>query len=178
VWILLWSLVVSHRVLRLGDRARARAAPSPLHRFFAAYVRYATHLVAFVYLIGRRFPGFTGREGSYEIDLVIDPPVRQKRLTILFRVVLAHPGVHRGERARRRRLLIALLAGGTQSSRSACPRACEISGSRACGIRAGRMPTHSSSRAATRTAAPCSAEREPEPEELVYFPQPLPGDTF
>ena len=47
--------------------------------------------MAFVYLVGRRFPGFTGREGSYGIDLAIDPPAEQRRLTILFRFFLAVP---------------------------------------------------------------------------------------
>ena len=50
-----------------------------------------THLFAFVCLIGRRFPGFTGRAGSYAIDLGIDPPSRQSRWTTLFRLVLAIP---------------------------------------------------------------------------------------
>lgn len=92
VWIVLWSIAVFF----VGFFAWLIALvlgrlPLPLHRFFAAYVRYATHLVAFVYLVGRRFPGFTGRAGSYGIDVEIDPPERQKRLTILFRFVLAFP---------------------------------------------------------------------------------------
>jgi uncharacterized protein DUF4389 len=92
VWIVLWSLVVFLiapfvwiLAVILGRLPRA------LHRFFAAYVRYATHLFAFVYVIGRRFPGFTGREGSYGIDVEIDPPERQHRLTIFFRFILAIP---------------------------------------------------------------------------------------
>ena len=31
--------------------------PSALHRFLAAYARYATHVIAFVYVIGRKVPG-------------------------------------------------------------------------------------------------------------------------
>ena len=92
VWILLWSFlvfVISPFVwvvaILLGR------LPSALHRFLAAYVRYATHLVAFVYVIGRRFPGFTGKAGSYGIDLEIDPPQRQHRLTVVFRLFLSFP---------------------------------------------------------------------------------------
>ena len=65
--------------------------PRPLHRFLAAYVRYATHLGAYLYVIGRRFPGFTGREGSYEIDVRIVPPERQSRWKTLFRLFLVVP---------------------------------------------------------------------------------------
>ena len=92
VWIFLWSIAVVF-VAFVGWIAALVLGrlPDPLHRFLAAYIRYATHLVAFVYLVGRRFPGFTGREGSYGIDLAIDPPAEQRRLTILFRFFLAVP---------------------------------------------------------------------------------------
>ena len=92
VWIFLWSIAVVF-VAFVGWIAALVLGrlPDPLHRFLAAYIRYATHLVAFVYLVGRRFPGFTGREGSYGIDLAIDPPAEQRRLTILFRFFLALP---------------------------------------------------------------------------------------
>ena len=92
VWILLWSIAVFFvgfvawiLALVLGR------VPDPLHRFLAAYIRYATHLLAFVGLVGRRFPGFTGRAGSYGIDIEIDPPTRQNRWKTLFRFFLAIP---------------------------------------------------------------------------------------
>jgi hypothetical protein len=65
--------------------------PGALHRFLAAYVRAWTHLLCFLQLVGRPFPGFVGREGSYPVDLRIDPPVRQRRLGLLLRPVLALP---------------------------------------------------------------------------------------
>ena len=46
--------------------------------FLAAYVRYATHVNAYVFLAARRYPGFRGRPG-YEVDVEIDPPARQSR---------------------------------------------------------------------------------------------------
>jgi hypothetical protein len=67
--------------------------PEALHRFLAAYVRYATHVFAFVYLVGQKFPGFTGRAGSYGIDVEIDPPARQSRWKTLFRFFLAIPAL-------------------------------------------------------------------------------------
>ena len=84
--------------------------PDPLHRFLAAYVRYATHLFAFVYVIGRRFPGFTGRAGSYGIDVEIDPPARQSRWKTLFRFFLSIPALILASALGGVALVIALLA--------------------------------------------------------------------
>jgi hypothetical protein len=91
-WLLLWSLAVVFAALAAWVVALVSGrVPDPLQRFLAAYVRYGTHLSAFVYLVGRRFPGFTGREGSYGIDLEIDRAPRQSRWKTLFRAVLAIP---------------------------------------------------------------------------------------
>ena len=79
-WILAWlAALVSGRV------------PRPLHRFLAAYVRAWMHLSCFLCVVGRQFPGFVGREGGYPIDLRIAAPVRQSRLGVLLRLVLALP---------------------------------------------------------------------------------------
>jgi hypothetical protein len=67
--------------------------PAALHRFLAAYVRYTTHVWAYVTLVGRRFPGFVGREGSYGVDAIVDRPHRQSRASIAFRLVLAIPAM-------------------------------------------------------------------------------------
>ena len=92
VWILLWTIAVVFVALAAWILALVLGrVPESLHRFLAAYVRYATHLVAFLYLIGRRFPGFTGRAGSYGIDVEIEPPARQNRWKTLFRLLLAIP---------------------------------------------------------------------------------------
>jgi hypothetical protein len=92
VWILLWSIAVFFVAFVAWILALVLGrVPDPLHRFLAAYIRYATHLFAFVGLVGRRFPGFTGRAGSYGIDVEIDPPTRQNRWKTLFRFFLAIP---------------------------------------------------------------------------------------
>ena len=57
------------------------------------YVRYATHVGAYVYLVGGRFPGFTGRAGVYPVDVDVDPPVGQRRLRTAFRAPLAIPAM-------------------------------------------------------------------------------------
>ena len=94
VWLLLWlvpallAAVAAWFVALVSGRV-----PSALHRFLAAYVRYATHVIAFVYVIARRFPGFTGRAGSYGIDVEIDPRESQSRWKTLFRLPLAIPAL-------------------------------------------------------------------------------------
>jgi len=97
VWLLLWSIAtfVAAVVAWFAALATGRV-PSALHRFLAAYVRYVLHLFAFLYLVGRRFPGFTGRAGSYGIDVEIDPPAPQSRWKTLFRLFLALPAIFLG----------------------------------------------------------------------------------
>ena len=92
VWITLWAVLVFLIAPFVWIIALVLGRlPDGLHRFLAAFVRYAFHLGAFVYLVGRRFPGFTGTAGSYGIDLELDAPERQGRWTILFRLFLAIP---------------------------------------------------------------------------------------
>ena len=67
--------------------------PRPLHRFLAAYVRAWMHLLAFLSLVGRLFPGFVGREGGYPIDVRIGAPRRQARLGVLLRLVFVVPAL-------------------------------------------------------------------------------------
>ncbi len=94
VWISLWSIaVIAVALVAWVVASMTGSIPEALHRFLAAYVRYATHLVAFVYLIGRRFPGFTGRAGSYGIDIEIAPRAVQRRWKTLVRILLAVPGL-------------------------------------------------------------------------------------
>ncbi len=92
VWFVLWSIAVGFVVLVAWVVALVSGrVPTALHRFLAAYIRYGTHLGAFIYLIGRRFPGFTGRAGSYGIDVEIADATTQSRWTTLFRLFLSIP---------------------------------------------------------------------------------------
>ncbi|HJR95745.1 MAG TPA: DUF4389 domain-containing protein [Gaiellaceae bacterium] len=111
IWLALWSIAVFFVVVVGWVLALVLGRlPDPLHRFLAAYVRYATHLIAFVYVIGRRFPGFTGRAGSYGIDVEIDPPARQSRWKTLFRFFLSIPALILASALGGVALVIALLA--------------------------------------------------------------------
>ena len=94
VWITLWSIAVLFvSIADWLDALATGSVPATLHRFLSAYVRYAVHLQAYLYVVGRRFPGFTGRPGSYGIDLEIDPPHRQSRWSIFFRLFLSLPAM-------------------------------------------------------------------------------------
>jgi hypothetical protein len=94
VWLALWSVAaVLAAIVAWFAALVTGGAPTALHRFLAAYVRYTTHVIAYLYVVGRRFPGFTGRAGTYGIDIEIDPPDRQSRWKILFRFFLAIPAL-------------------------------------------------------------------------------------
>ncbi len=92
VWLVLWS-VVALLVVFLGWFCALVTGrmPQPFHRFVAAYLRYSTHVMAFLFLVGNPFPGFVGKAGSYPVELEIDPPAPQKRVAVLFRIFLALP---------------------------------------------------------------------------------------
>jgi len=66
--------------------------PDEIHRFLAAYVRFTTHLFAYLFVAADPWPGFFGHPG-YPVDVVIPPPTRQHRLTGLFRLFLAVPAL-------------------------------------------------------------------------------------
>jgi hypothetical protein len=94
VWLTLWSVVAVVAAIAgwVATLVTGRL-PVALHRFLAAYIRYSTHVFAFLYVVGRKFPGFTGRAGSYEIDIEFDLPTVQNRWKTLFRVFLAVPAL-------------------------------------------------------------------------------------
>jgi hypothetical protein len=68
-------------------------SPDPFHRFLSRYVRYGTHLGAFLFLVGNPFPGFTGAPGTYPVDLDLPQAERQNRLKTLGRLLLALPAL-------------------------------------------------------------------------------------
>jgi len=91
VWLILWWITAMLLVVVVWIVAIALGrVPSPLHRYLAAYMRYASHVRAYLLLAANPFPGFVGRPG-YPVEVVIDPPARQRRLTVLFRYPLALP---------------------------------------------------------------------------------------
>jgi hypothetical protein len=62
-----------------------------VHSFLGRWLRLQTHVYAYLFLIANPWPPFSGRPGTYPVDLELDPPARQNRLVTLFRVVLVIP---------------------------------------------------------------------------------------
>ena len=93
-WLGLWAVLVAPAALAAWLAALVSGrVPTPLHDFLAAFVRTAAHVSSFLHLVGRPYPGFLGREGSYPIDLTVAPPARQRRPGVLARLALALPAL-------------------------------------------------------------------------------------
>lgn len=181
VWFLLWSIAVVFVafVAWLAALITGRV-PDALFRFLSAYVRYGTHLGAFIYLIGRRFPGFTGRAGSYGVDVEIDAAARQSRWKTLFRIFLAIPAFILGGALGGVSLVIAFLAWWYALATGRMPE-----GMRNLGASCIRYSTQTSAYALLVTdrypyGGPILREREAVEEEPVRPPgtAPLVGDAF
>jgi Domain of unknown function (DUF4389) len=94
VWFVLWTIPAAvAAVLNWLCALVTGQAPRPFHRFLSRYVRYSTHLWAFLFLIGNPFPGFTGKPGTYPIEVELPPSESQRRLVTLVRGLLAIPAL-------------------------------------------------------------------------------------
>jgi hypothetical protein len=94
IWLLLWGLVAFvTSILMWACAVAIGRPPRPFHRFLSRFVRYATHVYAFVCMVGNPFPGFVGKPGSYPVDLELPQPEPQHRLISLFRLVLGFPAL-------------------------------------------------------------------------------------
>lgn len=92
LWFTLWGVIATLAlIVNWFATLIAGRSPEGLHGFLATFLRFGTHVRAYVLLIADPYPGFTGREGSYPIDLDVAPPADQNRLTVLFRIILAIP---------------------------------------------------------------------------------------
>jgi hypothetical protein len=93
IWVSLWGVVTLLALIVAWFAALFTGrVPDGLHTFMAGFLRYATHVRAYVTLLADPFPGFGGKQG-YPIDLDVDPPQDQSRLTVLFRLILAIPAL-------------------------------------------------------------------------------------
>src|SRR3990170_1533707 len=92
LWLMVWGIAASVAVLVnwLATLFLGRS-PQGLHGFLAAFLRYSTHVTAYLSLLADPFPGFAGKPGSYPVDLEIDAPAPQGRLGVFFRLILSIP---------------------------------------------------------------------------------------
>ena len=77
IWLTLWGIAAWTVGFAAWLAVLIEAqVPAILHDFLAAYVRYALHVNAYVFLGAQEYPGFRGRPG-YAVDVEIDPPARR-----------------------------------------------------------------------------------------------------
>jgi hypothetical protein len=93
IWWPLWSIAalvaaIANWVVTLV----AGRPPNTLYRFLTAYVRYSTHLFAYLFLAANPYPAFTGAPG-YPVDLEFDERDRQRRWITALRILLAVPAL-------------------------------------------------------------------------------------
>jgi hypothetical protein len=93
IWLILWTIAaVIVGFLGWAIALVRGQLPDGLHNFLAMYVRYATHVGAYLGLAANPYPGFTGAPG-YPVDVEIPPPRIQSRATIAVRILLAIPAL-------------------------------------------------------------------------------------
>jgi hypothetical protein len=91
LWLLVWGILIAFVWIAAWLAALVKGrVPDTLHGWMAQYLRATTHVNAYIFLLANPWPPFTG-DGWYPVDVRIDPPEPQNRLTILFRMILAIP---------------------------------------------------------------------------------------
>jgi Domain of unknown function (DUF4389) len=118
VWLAVWGfgallLAICNWVATLF----VGISPESFHEFLAAYIRYATHVYAYLYLAADRYPGFLAQR-EYPVDLVIAPRARQNRWSVGFRLILAIPATLLGGALANSSLQVTNLRGGGQTAYS------------------------------------------------------------
>ena len=94
LWAVLWGVIaILAYIVNWFATLFMGQSPEGLHNFLATFLRYTTHVRAYTLLVADPYPPFTGKEGTYPIDLEVDPPQRQNRLTVFFRGILAIPAL-------------------------------------------------------------------------------------
>jgi hypothetical protein len=93
LWLALWGIVVLVvAFINWWATLFRGTSPRGLHDFLAGYVRYATQVEAYLWLVANPYPSFfLGSAGSYPVDVIIAPPERQNRWVTGFRVILFIP---------------------------------------------------------------------------------------
>jgi hypothetical protein len=94
VWLALWSIAVLFASIAnwLATLVRGES-PGQLHRFVAAWLRYSTHVSAYLDLVANPFPAFNGAEGVYPLDPHVADRQPQNRWKTAFRILLAIPAL-------------------------------------------------------------------------------------
>jgi hypothetical protein len=92
VWLYIWALAFfAVVVFNWFATLFAGRSEADVHSFMGRWIRYTTHIHAYLLLAANPWPRFSGKPGSYPVDLEIDSPEPQPRLVTLFRIVLVIP---------------------------------------------------------------------------------------
>jgi hypothetical protein len=93
IWIWLWTIAAAVVVIvNWFATLITGRTPQGLFNFLTAYLRYATHLFAYLGLAANPYPGFLGAPG-YPVDAEFDGPEPQSRWVTAFRLFLVIPAL-------------------------------------------------------------------------------------
>jgi hypothetical protein len=93
IWIALWGIAaLVAAIVNWCATLAAGRSPDAVHNFLASYVKYVTQVYGYLYLAANPYPPFDGRPG-YPVDVTIAPPLRQRRVRIAARLILALPAI-------------------------------------------------------------------------------------
>jgi hypothetical protein len=89
----LWTIVAVFAIVVAWFAALITGrVPGGLHTFIAAWLRYTTHVYAYLFILADPYPPFSG-SSPYPVDLHVEPAAPQSRLTVFFRFFLAIPAL-------------------------------------------------------------------------------------
>ena len=93
IWLYVWGIAAALVVLISWFAALIMGrVPQGLHDFNAGYLRYSTRVTGYLLLLADPWPPFSSSH-PYPLDVRIDGPQPQSRLTVLFRIILAIPAL-------------------------------------------------------------------------------------
>lgn len=94
IWIMLWGIAAAFVAIVGWFAALIKGRlPEGIHGFLTRYQVYTTRFNAYFNLLSNPYPPFHGGRASYPVDLHVDPPERQSRWTIFFRLILGIPAI-------------------------------------------------------------------------------------
>ena len=91
IWLVLWAIAAEIVLVIAWFAALFMGRlPEGLHNFLTAFLRFYTHVSAYLLLLSNPWPPFLGNV-DYPIDSRVEPPARQNRWTVFFRFLLVIP---------------------------------------------------------------------------------------
>jgi Domain of unknown function (DUF4389) len=95
IWWVLWSMLVLLLAIVGWIYALCTARlPESFHRLFCSYIRYSTHLLAYLLLVANPYPEFSGSTvDPYPVDVRLPDQERLSRWKVLLRLFLAIPAL-------------------------------------------------------------------------------------